>query len=171
MPLAKDTASGRMPYCWKAKRVPVRPMPVCTSSTSSSQSRSAHSTARSWTYSRSRGITPPSPCTSSSITAHTSWPAAPWRASRLPASAYRKPSGKGKKEWCSLSCPVAVRVVMVRPWKEFFRVRMVPRPLPYLSKEYLRASLMSPSLPSAPELPKKAAARPERSQRVWASLA
>ena len=86
-------------------------------------------------------------------------------------SSYRKPSGKGKKEWCSLSCPVAVRVVMVRPWKEFFRVRMVPRPLPYLSKEYLRASLMSPSLPSAPELPKKAAARPERSQRVWASLA
>lgn len=27
MPLAKETASGRMPYCWKAKRVPVRPMP------------------------------------------------------------------------------------------------------------------------------------------------
>ncbi len=25
MPLAKDTTSGKMPYCWKAKRLPVRP--------------------------------------------------------------------------------------------------------------------------------------------------
>ena len=89
----------------------------------------------------------------------------------LPASAYRNPSGKGKKERCSFSCPVAVRAAMVRPWKEFFRVRMVPRPLPYLSKEYLRASLMSPSLASAPELPKKAADSPDRSHRAWASPA
>ena len=29
---------------------------------------------------------------------------------------------------------------MVRPWKERFRVRMVLRPLPYLSKLYFRAS-------------------------------
>ena len=69
------------------------------------------------------------------------------------------------------SCPVAVRVVMVRPWKEFLRVMMVPRPFPYLSKEYLRASLMMPSLLSAPEFAKKALAMPVRSQSCWASLA
>ena len=43
---------------------------------------------------------------------------------------------------------------MVRPWKDLWRVMMVPRPLPYLSKEYLRASLIRPSLLSAPELAK-----------------
>ena len=53
---------------------------------------------------------------------------------------------------------------MVRPWKDWFRVSTVPRPSPYLSKEYFRATLRMPSLPSAPELPKKAAAIPERAQ-------
>ena len=49
MPFAKETASGAMPYCWKAKRLPVRPTPVWTSSISSSQSRSAQSLATAWT--------------------------------------------------------------------------------------------------------------------------
>ena len=39
---------------------------------------------------------------------------------------------------------------------------MVPLPFPYLSKEYFRASLMRPSLDSAPELAKKAADIPAR---------
>ena len=51
MPFAKEHTSGRMPYCWKANRLPVRPTPVCTSSTSSSQSFSAHSLATADTYS------------------------------------------------------------------------------------------------------------------------
>ena len=49
IPLAKDTTSGTMPYCWKAKRLPVRPTPVWTSSISSSQSRSAQSLATAFT--------------------------------------------------------------------------------------------------------------------------
>ena len=69
------------------------------------------------------------------------------------------------------SCPVAVRVFMVRPWKELRRVMTVPRPLPYLSKEYFRASLMSPSLASAPELQKNTSAMPARSQSTRASFA
>ena len=31
IPLANVTTSGIMPYCWNAKSVPVRPIPVCTS--------------------------------------------------------------------------------------------------------------------------------------------
>ena len=50
----------------------------------------------------------------------------------------------------------------VRPWKELFSVRIVLRPGPYLSKLYLRASLIIPSLASAPPLAKKAALMPER---------
>ena len=49
MPLAKDTTSGKTPYCWKANRLPVRPTPVWTSSTSSSQYFSAHSLATAFT--------------------------------------------------------------------------------------------------------------------------
>ena len=131
-PLAKEQASGCTPYCWKQKREPVRPMPVCTSSTSSSQSRSRQSLARPETNSGSMGSTPPSPCTSSSNTAHTSWPAASWTLASS-GSAWRKPSVKGKKYWWNTSCPVAARVVMVRPWKEWLRVMTVPRPSPYLS--------------------------------------
>ena len=59
---------------------------------------------------------------------------------------------------------------MVRPWKERFRVTMVPRPSPYFSHDHLRASLMIPSFASAPEFPKKAAAMPDRVQSFSASL-
>ena len=107
------------------------------------------------------GSTPPSPWTSSSRTAHTSCPDTFCTPSRL-GSAWRNPSVKGKKYWWNTSCPVAARVVTVRPWKDLFRVITVPRPSPYLSKEYFRASLMRPSLLSAPELAKKAAAIPVR---------
>ena len=87
MPLAKDTASGEMPYCWKANREPVRPTPVCTSSMSSSQSRFSHRSATAETKARSRGSTPPSPWISSNITAHTSCPATASTLSRSLASA------------------------------------------------------------------------------------
>ena len=58
---------------------------------------------------------------------------------------------------------------MVRPWKERFRVRMVLRPLPYLSKLYFRATLIMASLASAPELPKKTLSIPLRVHSCWAS--
>ena len=58
---------------------------------------------------------------------------------------------------------------MVRPWKERFSVMVVPRPSPYFSQDHFRASLMIPSLASAPELPKKAAAIPDRVHSFSAS--
>ena len=60
---------------------------------------------------------------------------------------------------------------MVRPWKELRRVMMTARPWPYFSKEYFRASLIIPSLASAPELPKKAAAIPAAGTSLDASFA
>ena len=87
------------------------------------------------------------------------------------ALTYLKPSVNGKKYWWNMSWPVAFRVVMVRPWKESFRVMMVDRPSPYLSKLYFRASLMMPSLASAPEFPKKTALIPVRVQSCSASFA
>ena len=35
-PFAVDTTSGSMPNCWYAYRLPVRPLPVCTSSINTS---------------------------------------------------------------------------------------------------------------------------------------
>ena len=69
------------------------------------------------------------------------------------------------------SWPVAVRVVMVRPWKELFRVTMAARPLPYLSKLYFLASLIMPSLASPPPLAKNTLLMPVRLQRISASRA
>ena len=60
---------------------------------------------------------------------------------------------------------------MVRPWKELFKVMMVDRPGPYLSKEYFRAVLIMPSLASAPELPKNTAAIPAAGTSLDASRA
>ncbi|CKR49252.1 Uncharacterised protein [Mycobacterium tuberculosis] len=40
-PLARVTTSGVMPSCWWAKNAPVRPIPVCTSSSTSSAPRRA----------------------------------------------------------------------------------------------------------------------------------
>ena len=58
-----------IPYCSKANHVPVRPQPVCTSSTTSGMSSSRVSSRSRCTKSRSAETTPPSPCTSSSSTA------------------------------------------------------------------------------------------------------
>ena len=69
------------------------------------------------------------------------------------------------------SCPVAFKVVTVRPWKEFFSVMMVERPWPYLSKLYFRASLMRPSLASPPPLAKNTQLSPVRLQRISARRA
>ena len=61
--------------------------------------------------------------------------------------------------------------VTVAARKESRRVMMVLRPAPYLSKEYLRASLIMPSLASPPPLAKNTQLMPVRLQRVSASFA
>ena len=60
-------------------------------------------------------------------------------------------------------------VAMVRPWKEWFRVMMVLRPLPYLSKLYFRASLILIVEPLR-QLPKNTLSMPVRVQSSFASL-
>ena len=61
--------SGSMSYCSKANQLPVRPQPVCTSSTISTASAAFVAVATRWTNSFSAGIVPPSPCTNSRMTA------------------------------------------------------------------------------------------------------
>ena len=72
-PPARDFAmhsrSGCTPECSQAKMRPVRPMPVCTSSMISSAPRSWHRRCAANRYCGSAGRTPPSPCTTSRITA------------------------------------------------------------------------------------------------------
>jgi hypothetical protein len=58
-----------MPYCSNANQVPVRPQPVCTSSTTSGMSSSRAIVAIRCTNSTGAGIEPPSPWTSSRMIA------------------------------------------------------------------------------------------------------
>ncbi len=75
--------SGSMSYCSKANHVPVRPHPVCTSSTISGMPSSLVSARTRRTKSPRAGTTPPSPWTSSRITAAgEAMPALPSRSDR-----------------------------------------------------------------------------------------
>ncbi len=62
-------ASGRIPLCSTAHIAPVRPTPVCTSSTISGMPRSAVIRRISRSQPSGAGTTPPSPCTASRIIA------------------------------------------------------------------------------------------------------
>jgi hypothetical protein len=53
--------SGSIPYCSNAYQVPVRPQPVCTSSTISGMSSSRAAAAIRCTKSAGAGMDPPSP--------------------------------------------------------------------------------------------------------------
>ena len=50
------TTSGATPKCWKPNHLPVRPKPVCTSSTMNSSPRSSHSRRTAWKYSAVGGV-------------------------------------------------------------------------------------------------------------------
>ena len=69
------------------------------------------------------------------------------RASMSFRSTEAKPAGIGRKVSWNLSWPVAASVARVRPWKDFFASS--------LTSPQRRASLMAPSLASAPEFAKK----------------
>ena len=77
-----------------------------------------------------------------------------------------KPSGSGRKLRWNLSWPVAASVASVRPWKLFRAVTMVLAP-PSLTSPQRRASLMAPSLASAPELAKKVRQRVPVEPTTW----
>ena len=70
-PLASGITSGSMPAHWCANHLPVRPMPHCTSSSISSQSRSSQSLRSCCRYSTRDGLMPPSPWITSRNTATT----------------------------------------------------------------------------------------------------
>ncbi|MNJ69191.1 hypothetical protein D3C77_655140 [compost metagenome] len=61
--------SGRMPAASKLKNVPVRPQPTWMSSTISSMSWRLHSFSSSFSQRSVATLTPPSPCTVSTMTA------------------------------------------------------------------------------------------------------
>ena len=65
-----------------------------------------------------------------------------------------KPAGIGRKLSWKRSWPVAASVASVRPWKLWRAVTMSEAPSRFFSPQR-RASLMAPSLASAPELAKK----------------
>ena len=70
-PLARAITSGAMPDHWCANHLPVRPMPLCTSSTMSSHSRRSQRARTLRRYSGSATMMPPSPCSTSMRTATT----------------------------------------------------------------------------------------------------
>ena len=115
MALARQRMSGRRSWCWQANRAPVLPKPVCTSSTTNRAPRSRHRASTRLRYAPSASRTPPSPCTTSRITA-----AVPssMDSSMAAASLYLtwvKPGTSGSKGARYLGFQVALRAPKVRP--------------------------------------------------------
>ena len=149
---AIEKASGSTPKLCQAKRVPIRPMPHCTSSKSSSRFFSSQSARTCRRYSRSAGRMPPSPCTGSSRTAQVLSVIAALSASMSLKSTCLNPGTSGSNPLRYLARPVAASVASVRPWKELFIEMTSLRPV---ALPILRANLIMPSLASAPEFAKK----------------
>ena len=94
--LAREIMSGTTPKCWKPNHLPVLPNPVCTSSTISSAPCSEHRSLAVRKYSRSAGMTPPSPCTGSSMTAavpRSTWDFSPSMSLKPTNSTFRESRG------------------------------------------------------------------------------
>ena len=99
------------------------------------------------------GSTPPSPWTGSSITATV---LSVIRASTEAMSfsvAFGKPATCGANMVSQPGLPLADMVASVRPWKPWSKVMISEAP-PLKRRPHLRASLMAPSLASAPEFVK-----------------
>ena len=100
------------------------------------------------------GSTPASPWIGSSITATTRSSTAARSASRSPTGTFRKPETLGSNSRSQPALPEALMVARVRPWNAFTRVTISWAP-PRATVPHFRASLMAPSLASAPVLVKK----------------
>ncbi|CFP65727.1 Uncharacterised protein [Bordetella pertussis] len=125
MPLASVMMSGITSNCWYANSEPVRPMPVCTSSTMNRMPCSSASLRRPCMNSRVAGITPASPCTGSSITATVCASIRARTESRSLISALGKPSTCGANIVSQPGLPEADMVASVRPWKPWFMVMIL----------------------------------------------
>ena len=117
-PLARVTTSGSRPSCSQARKVPVRPTPVCTSSimTRAPAFFAAAQAARA--HSRSTRFTPPSPCTTSMKKAHT----VPSKAVSGRKNRSRRYAGSprdGQRLAHGIFLPGRCEVASVLPWKDF----------------------------------------------------
>src|SRR3954447_617085 len=157
--LARATRSSFTSSCANAKKEPVRPMPVWTSSSARTASRSLAAARNS----RLSGMTPPSPSTGSRSTRPTSSP----MAARSPSMSFgctkRTLPRSGSKAARFVGWPVTDNEPVVRPWKLCSSAITPGFPVA------LRAYFSAASFVSVPELQKNACAPPKRSERVAAS--
>mmetsp|Transcript_12999 Transcript_12999/g.38345 ORF Transcript_12999/g.38345 Transcript_12999/m.38345 type:complete len:264 (+) Transcript_12999:491-1282(+) len=179
---ADVSTSTSTPSLWCPQKAPERQTPLCTSSTMRRASCSSQSWRAAWKKAASPGRMPPSPCSGSSRIAarRRGWrPNGSRRglvrdltsarsSSTSLYSTYSNPSGSGPNPSWYLGWPVAVRVASVRPWKDCLAVMMMGLSTPR-SEARLRASLIAPSLASAPELQKKTLSRLQVATRRCAS--
>src|SRR3954451_24190802 len=160
---ASVTRCGRTPTCSKAKKEPVRPVPVWISSRQSSAPSSAARASAAWRNAGSSGITPPSPRIGSSRLSPMSGAAAGSSEITSFGCATRTPWSSGSKAARFAGWPVADSEPLVRPWKLPSSAITPVRPVA------LRAYFRAASFASAPELQKKPRAPPNRSDRRRAS--
>ncbi|MNY40413.1 hypothetical protein D3C86_1751560 [compost metagenome] len=119
--------------------------------------------------SRVAGITPPSPCTGSSMMPTVLSVISFSTEARSFSSALGKPGTCGAKMVSQPALPDALMVASVRPWKLWSMVMISYAPFLCL-RPHLRASLMAPSLASAPLLAKKTLSKQLWSVSCRASL-
>ena len=116
-PLAAARMSGSIPAHWWANIFPVRPTPVCTSSRMRSTPCRSHNSRRALSQPVGATLTPPSPCTGSTMMAPVLGPMAAAAASRSPNGTMSKPSAGSPKPSRCLGFLAAAIVASVRPWK------------------------------------------------------
>ena len=123
-PFASVTASGFVPRRCHAKKLPVRPTPVCTSSnTSKAPCSSAMSRARARNSGRA-GWMPPSPCTGSMRMHAVSSSTAAASDAESFSLAKRTPGTSGSNAARFAGWPVTESAPSVRPWNEFSSATM-----------------------------------------------
>ncbi len=91
-------------------------------------------------------------------------------AARSPSVTLEKPETLGSNRVSHAALPEAAIVARVRPWKPWSMVMISCAPSRYRAPHF-RASLIAPSLASAPLLQKKTWARPDASASRVASCA
>jgi hypothetical protein len=146
--LASVIASGSTPSAWQANQCPVRPTPVCTSSsTSSAPCRVAISRAAR-KYPAGGTITPFSPWIGSSSTIAVELSTVDASAATSPYGTWATSPGSGRNGSAFAGWPVSASAPIVRPWNPPSAATTPVRPV-------RRDSLNAASLASAPELAKK----------------
>ena len=164
-PLANVTMFGVTPprsSRWNANHEPVRPMPVCTSSTIMSARCSSHSARTSRMYWASSGSTPASPWMSSMMTAEMGPLPVASNAAFIASMSFASTNSmfgtSGSNGSRIAGFHVAERAPIVRPWNPWVSAMMryglsVPSSA-HRCAPYSFAILSAASFASAPEFPK-----------------